>query len=101
MIADPTSDGVIAAIAAIGLLLLAALAAVRWLRGRVAGKDDGGIRLVSVRSLGGKRLLALVEVEDERFLLGMTDDRIACLGRLAPAREPAPALRSVARAEAT
>lgn len=53
-----------------------------WWQNRGAGTGQGPIRLVALRSLGGKRLLALVEVEEERFLLGMTDAQISCLGRL-------------------
>lgn len=49
-------------------------------RGGVAGGD--AIRLLALRPLGGKRLVALIEVEEERFLLGMTDSQISCLGRL-------------------
>ena len=57
-----------------------------WLQcrsGSVSGRDEL-IRLVASRSLGGKRLLALVEVDRERFLLGLTDDSMTCLGRLEP-----------------
>jgi len=99
MIGEAATDTSIAAIAVVGLLALVALAAVRWMRGRVVGGDEGGIRLVAVRSLGGKRMLALVEVEKERFLLGMTDERIACLGRVPHASPPA-AVHSVGLAEA-
>ena len=78
------------------LVLLGVLAAglLWWGKRRVGSTGDGPIRLVSIRSLGGKRLLALVEVEQERFLLGMTDERIACLGRLEARRETS-RLRSV------
>jgi flagellar biogenesis protein FliO len=82
MIGEPSTDASLAVFALIALLALAALAATRWVRGRVARGDEGAIRLVAVRSLGGKRMLAVVEVEKERFLLGMTDERIACLGRV-------------------
>ncbi len=85
------------AVAAAGLVLVLAALAHWWLRGRSA-PADGGIRLVASRSLGGKRLLALVEVEDQRFLLGLTDERITCLGRLEPVARPL-RLRSVAGGE--
>ena len=84
MITDAASD------AQFSMVALIALVASPW-RGwsggsaraaRSAGSD--AIRLVAVRGLGGKRLLALVEVERERFLLGLTDERIACLARVAP-----------------
>jgi flagellar biosynthetic protein FliP len=85
------------ATADLGLAPLAAAAAVAalagaalWLqRRRGTNAGDGLIRLVASRSLGGKRLLALVEVDRERFLLGLTDDRITCLGRLEPAAQRA------------
>jgi flagellar biogenesis protein FliO len=77
-----TALGVIGVCAVLGCL------AVWWARRRGGAAGEGPIRLLSVRSLGGKRLLALVEVEQERFLLGLTDERIACLGRLEPLREP-------------
>jgi flagellar biogenesis protein FliO len=66
--------------AGVGLVLAVAGVAAWWLRARSTGEVEGVIRLVSVRPLGGKRLLALVEVEKQHFLLGMTDERISCLG---------------------
>lgn len=65
-------------------VLLFAVAAIGfwWLRNRGVVTGQGPIRLVALRPLGQKRVLALVEVEDERFLLGMTDAQISCLGRL-------------------
>jgi flagellar biosynthesis protein FliP len=59
------------------------------LRTRGLGGADAAIRLIASRALGTKRALALVEVEGARFLLGLTDERITCLGRLDDAREPA------------
>ncbi len=73
---DMTGFGVVA------ILLLAAGLAVWWWRVRPGTASGGPIRLVALRPLGGKRMLALVEVEEERFLLGMTDAQISCLGRL-------------------
>ncbi len=54
-----------------------------WLRRRVVVEQEL-IRLVATRSLGGKRMLALVDAGGRRFLLGMTDERIACLGEMMP-----------------
>jgi len=73
-------------LAVIGVCAVLGCLALWWARRR-GGAAEGPIRLLSVRSLGGKRLLALVEVEQERFLLGLTDERIACLGRLEVRRE--------------
>jgi flagellar biogenesis protein FliO len=84
MIADAATDTPFSALALIALVGLLVAAVVWWQRsrGRLAGGD--AIRLLSVRGLGGKRLLALAEVERERFLLGLTDERIACLARVTP-----------------
>ena len=60
-----------------------------WLRRRGRVGEDL-IHVVATRSLGGKRVLALVDAGGRRFLLGMTDERIACLGELDPvAADPA------------
>jgi flagellar biogenesis protein FliO len=83
VIADAASDGSFTTVALLALLGLAMAALAWWQRSRgsVGGGDD--IRLVAVRGMGGKRLLALVEVEQERFLLGLTEERIDCLARVA------------------
>lgn len=73
---DMTGFGVVA------LLLLVAGLALWWWRVRPGTASGGPIRLIALRPLGGKRMLALVEVEEEKFLLGMTDAQISCLGRL-------------------
>lgn len=93
-----TADPGLGALALIGLFALAA-GFLWWLKVRPRLGVEGPIRLVATRSLGGKRLLALVEVESERFLLGMTDERITCLGRLDEVTAGAPAaLRDLPRA---
>mgnify|MGYP000390612338 CR=1 FL=1 len=84
MITDPASDASFSMVALIALVGLMVAALVWWQRSRGLLSSGDSIRLVSVRALGGKRLLALVEVERERFLLGLTDDRIACLARVTP-----------------
>ena len=68
---------------AVGLVALAVGALVWWQRRRGGGRPDDVIRLLATRALGGKRLLAVVEVERERFLLGLSEDAVTCLGRLA------------------
>jgi flagellar biogenesis protein FliO len=90
-------DAGLGVFAVIGLVALL-LGLLWWLKARPGVGGEGAIRLLAMRPLGGKRLLALVEVEHERFLLGLTDESITCLGRLAEADAAAPALREVARA---
>jgi flagellar biogenesis protein FliO len=80
MTGGPPEIGV-AAFAVVGALLVVLGVAQWWLR-RGVGARPGPIRVVATCGLGGKRSLALVEVEEARFLLGLTDDGIACLGRL-------------------
>ena len=82
MIGEAASDGTFSLVALIALLGLAAAALAWWQRSRGTFGGGEAIRLVAVRGMGGKRLLALVEVERERFLLGLTDERIDCLARI-------------------
>jgi len=84
MITEAASDAHFSTVALVALVALLVGALVWWQRSRGTLGGSDAIRLVAVRGLGGKRLLALVEVERERFLLGMTDERIACLARVAP-----------------
>lgn len=84
MIAEAASDAHFSTVALLALVVLLVAALVWWQRSRGTLGGGDAIRLVAVRGLGGKRLLALVEVERERFLLGMTDERIACLARVTP-----------------
>ncbi len=67
---------------AVGIVAILAGAAVWWQRRRTGASRDDVIRLVATRTLGGKRLLAVVEVDRERFLLGLTDDSVTCVGKL-------------------
>jgi flagellar biogenesis protein FliO len=71
------------AIAAVVLLCGAALVAHWWLRSRglVAGASNP-IKVVATRAMGTKRALAIVEVDDERFLVGLTDDAISLVSPL-------------------
>lgn len=71
------------ALVAVLILTAAALAIHFWLKRR--GVLPGGanpIKLVATRSLGAKRAVAVVEVDNERFLLGLTDDAISLLSQL-------------------
>lgn len=82
MTAPPSPDAPFATFALIALLALVCAALAWWLRSRGTLGLEQPIRLVAVRGMGGKRLLAVVEVERQRFLLGLTDAQIACLARL-------------------
>jgi flagellar biogenesis protein FliO len=71
------------AIAAVVLLTAAATLVHWWLKGRgLIPSVANPIKVVATRSLGGKRAVAIVEVESQRFLLGMTDEAVSCLGQL-------------------
>ncbi|MCF6289657.1 MAG: flagellar biosynthetic protein FliO [Desulfobacterales bacterium] len=48
------------------------------------GAKQGLIRIVEVRSLGGRKGLCLVEVRGQELLLGFGPERIECLARLEP-----------------
>ena len=79
------------AIAAVVLLTGLATLAHWWLRRRGLVPSGGNpIKLVAMRSLGGKRSVAIVEIEAQRFLLGLTDESIACLGTLPNEAKTAP-----------
>lgn len=82
MITEAASDGTFSLVALVALLALAVAGLAWWQRSRGTFGGGEAIRLVAVRGMGGKRLLALVEVERERFLLGLTDERIDCLARV-------------------
>ena len=86
------------ALAAIVLITVAATAVHWWLktRGLIPVAASHPIKLVATRSLGGKRSVAIVEVADQRFLLGMTDDAVSCLAALPREATAAPSLGSVA-----
>ena len=90
MITEAASDGSFATVALIAVMALVVGALAWWQRSRGTLGAGEAIRLVAVRGMGGKRLLALVEVEHERFLLGLTDERIDCLARVGE-RDAAPA----------
>ena len=91
MMAESASDAQFSTIALIALVALLVAALVWWQRSRGTLGGGDAIRLVAVRGMGGKRLLALVEVEQERFLLGLTEERIDCLARVAGRGDVTPA----------
>lgn len=61
-------------------LVLAGLAHL-WTRRARASRGDA-IRLVATRYLGAKRFLAIVEVEGERLLLGLSGEQVSLVTRL-------------------
>ena len=68
------------------VVLLAALATFVhwWLKGRgLLPTAANPIKVVAMRNLGGKRSVAIVEVEAQRFLLGLTDEAVSFLSPLA------------------
>jgi flagellar biogenesis protein FliO len=71
------------AIAAVLLLTVVALAIHVWLKRRgVLPGANNPIKLIATKSLGAKRAVAVVEIESERFLLGLSDDSVALLSQL-------------------
>jgi flagellar biogenesis protein FliO len=84
-------------LAVVGVVILVLAAVQWWLKSR-AGAPDGPIRVVATRPLGAKRALAVVEVDEERFLLGLSEARIDCLGRLPRRGVGETALRAVGAA---
>jgi flagellar biogenesis protein FliO len=71
------------ALVAVLLLTAAALAVHFWLKRRgVLPGNANPIKLIATRSLGAKRAVAVVEVDEERFLLGLTDGTISLVSKL-------------------
>lgn len=46
-------------------------------------KKGGLINVVETRPLGGRKFLCVVRIRDEELLLGLSNDRIECLTKLA------------------
>lgn len=65
----------------VGLLLLI-YAASRKGFGFLPKQQDGAIKVLETKPLGGKKFLCLVSVRGEELLLGMSNDRIECLSKL-------------------
>lgn len=72
------------ALAAVLLLTAAATAVHWWLkkRGLLPATASNPIKLIATRSLGGKRSVAIVEVGEQRLLLGLTDEAVTLLSPL-------------------
>lgn len=72
------------AIAAVLLVTTVATAIHWWLRkrGLLPTASSNPIKLVATRSLGNKRQVAIIEVETQRFLLGLTDEAVSLLSPL-------------------
>jgi flagellar biosynthetic protein FliP len=72
------------------LAMLAVLrAALRGKAGRRVGPGGRGIRVEASCALGPRQRLHVVAVDGERLLVGVTDQRVQLLRRLAPAAEVA------------
>jgi len=83
------------AMTAVVLLSAAGLAVHWWLKRRgLIPTATNPIKLIATRSLGGKRSVAIVEVDTHRFLLGLTDEAVSCLAAL-PSEAKATAISSV------
>ena len=82
MITEAASDGTFSTVVLVALMVLVVAALAWWQRSRGAIGGGDAIRLVAVRGMGGKRLLALGDGARARFLLGRTDARIDCLARV-------------------
>jgi flagellar biogenesis protein FliO len=81
------------AIAAVVLLTALATLAHWWLKRRgLVPASTNPIKVVATRSLGPNRAVAVVEVDSQRFLLGLTDESGSCMSALAP--EPGKAVGS-------
>jgi flagellar protein FliO/FliZ len=70
----------------IGLLLLF-YAASRKGFGVLPKRRQGLIQVLETRPLGGRKFLCVVRVRGEELLLGLSNDRIECLSKLAPAED--------------
>ena len=75
----------------IGLLLLL-FAASRKGFGFLPKARGGAIKILETKPLGGKKFLCLVSVRGEDMLLGLSNERIECLGKLPPAKDFSAAL---------
>lgn len=69
--------------AVLGLMMVLALAARRWLGGRVlAGADTPLVQVLGTGYLGPKKSVALVSVAGELLIVGSTADGLVPLGRV-------------------
>jgi flagellar biogenesis protein FliO len=75
----------LASLCVIFLALIAASFGIRRLRGMGLGKSARAetlIKLVASRPLGGQNTLVIAEAEGQRFLIGVSRQGIAAIGRL-------------------
>ncbi|MDE3241087.1 MAG: flagellar biosynthetic protein FliO [Nitrospirota bacterium] len=69
--------------AVLGLMMVLALAARRWLGGRVlVGADTPLVQVLGTGYLGPKKSVALVSVAGELLIVGSTADGLVPLGRV-------------------
>jgi flagellar biogenesis protein FliO len=59
---------------------------VRTAFSRISFNRRRGLRLCESLSLGNKRLVAVVECDDQRFLVGVTAESISLLQSLGPSK---------------
>ena len=80
---DPTPVGGRAVVAAV--LVVGLVAALAWTlrRGLPAARGRQGITVETAVSLGDRRSLVIVSVENRRLLIGMTQQQIALVTELA------------------
>lgn len=88
--ADPTPVGGRAVVTA--FVVVAVLAALAWfLRHRLpAARGRQAIAVETAVSLGERRSLVIVSVENRRLLLGMTSQHVTLITELGTAAAPAP-----------
>jgi flagellar biogenesis protein FliO len=93
---NPTTEG--AAVAHLGGALSPWASLWLRLRAALAGvkiqRRQRRLRLCETLSLGDKRLIAVVEYENQRFLVAATPQRISLLQSLGPATDENPAPNS-------
>ncbi len=80
------------------IFIVMLILACAWVTRRAGWLRTGGqqaIKVVSSQSLGAKAYIALVEVEDARFVLGITGTQISLLHTLPPAEAGTTSVQAV------
>lgn len=67
------------------VLLLLALAWVVRRSGWLRGSNQAGMKILAMQNLGTRAMVAIVEVEDARLVVGVTAQQISLLHTLPPA----------------
>jgi flagellar protein FliO/FliZ len=67
------------------VLLLLALAWVARRSGWLRGPNQAGLKVLAMQNLGARAMVAIVEVEDARLVVGVTAQQISLLHTLPPA----------------